>query len=146
MRVYADSNLFVSVLKKETRHEEALGVLLAAERRDIQLVASRLLSVEVGGWGGGRPGPEPADELVARFLDGVGVEWVEVDILVARDARRLAWEHHLTALDAVHLATATRRNANYFMTFDLGFPHGQTVEGTAVCQPRVVWPPTIFDS
>ena len=145
-RVYADADLFVSVLKKEPRHAEALSIFLAAERRDIQLVASRLLSVEVAGWGGERPGPETADELVARFLDGVGVEWVEVDILVARDARRLGWEHGLRAADAVHLATAVRRNAAYFMTFDKGYPHGQSVDGTLVCEPRVVWPPTIYDA
>ncbi|WP_167582700.1 type II toxin-antitoxin system VapC family toxin [Kineococcus rubinsiae] len=144
-RVYADADLFLSVLKGEPRHAEALRVLEAAERRDIQLVASRLLAVEVGGYGGDRPGPGPAEDLLTRFLDGVGTEWVEVDLLVTREARRLAWEYRLRAGDAVHLATAVRRKADHFMSFDRGFPHGQNVEGTAVSEPVVVWQPTLYD-
>lgn len=143
--VYADADLFLSVLKKEARHREALRVLAAAERGDVQLVASRLLAVEVGGWGGDRPGQQAGEDLVTRFLDGVNAQWVEVDLLVTRDARRLAWEHHLRAGDAVHLATAVRRKADYFMTFDQGFPHGRTVEGTAVSGPTIVWQPTLDD-
>jgi len=144
-RVYADADLFLSVLKAEARHPEALRVLQAAERRDIQLIASRLLAVEIGGYGGDRPGPGPADDLLTRFLDGVDTEWVEVDLFVAREARRLAWEYRLRAGDAIHLATAVRRGAEHFMSFDQGFPHGQKVEGTAVSGPEVVWQPTLYD-
>ena len=144
-RVYADADLFLSVLKGEPRHPEALRVLAAAERRDIQLVASRLLAVEIGSWGGKRPGPDPAEDLIVRFLDGVDAEWVEVDLLVSKEARRLSWEHHLRAADAVHLATAVRRRADHFMSFDQRFPHGQTIENTAVSEPQIVWQPTLED-
>ena len=143
--MYADADLFLSVLKAEPRHREALRVLQAAERGDIQLIASYLLAVEVGGYGGDRPGPHAGQDLVTRFLDGVGAEWVELDLLIANDARRLAWTHHLRAGDAVHLATAVRRKAEHFMSFDQGFPHGLTVEGTAVSGPAIVWQPTPDD-
>ena len=144
-RVYADADLYVSVLKDEPGAPAALSVLLAAERREIQLIASRLLSVEVGGWGGDRPGETAAAELVERFLDAVDVEWVEVDVMVAQEARRLGWVYQLRAQDAIHLATAVRRRADYFMSFDQGFPHGQVVDGTTVSGPQVVWPQTLFD-
>lgn len=144
-RVYADADLFVSVLRKEPGHELALSVLRAAERRDIELVASRLISVEVGGWGGDRPGQVAADQLIDRYLDTVGAEWVEVDVLVARDARRLGWRYGLRAGDAIHLATAVRRNVEYFMAYDKQYPHGETVEGVAVGRPRIVWQPSLLD-
>lgn len=143
-RVYLDADVFVSVLKREDGYEVCLEALQAAERRDIRLIASRLLLPEVGRWRGEQQIGQPAvDALVERYLDGVDVEWSEVDLLVAREARRLSWQYHLRAGDAIHLATAVRRKADYFMSRDQAYPAGQTVEGVDVRVPSIVWQPTL---
>jgi predicted nucleic acid-binding protein len=142
-RVYLDADVFVSVLKAEDDRENCREALEAAQRGDIQLVASRLLLVEVGRWAGDRPGQASADELIERFLEATRTEWVEVDIMVAREARRLSWELHLRSADAIHLATAVRRGADYFMSHDTGYPLGQTVDGVDVREPSIVWQPTL---
>lgn len=145
-RIYADSSIYVSVLKAEpSTSEMCLSLLEAAERKDVQLVASHLVTVEVGGYKGDRPGKAQADQFVERFLESVQVEWSELDILVAREARRVSWQYNLRSADAVHLATAILRRASHFMTLDTGFPLGQTVEGVEVSLPRIVWPPTLLD-
>lgn len=143
-RVYVDADVFIHVLADQDHAEESLGVLEAAERGDIRVVANRLLSVEVGGWGGTKPGQTEADEMVATYLDGVGVEWVELDIMIARDARTLGWQYKLRSADAVHLATAVRRKADYFMSYDEAFPFGEKVNGVAVMKPAVIWQPTLI--
>ena len=144
-RVYADANLFVKVLNKEVNHEICFAVLEAAERKDIQLVASRLLPVEIRARSGDVKGRKYADDIVHRFLDTAGVEWVEVDVMVSREARRLGWGWNLKAADAIHLATAVWRKADHLMTFDTHFPLGKTVEGVQVSKPRIVWAPTLTD-
>lgn len=142
-RVYLDADVFVSVLRGEPNRQACLEALEAADRRDIRLVASRFLPVEIGGWRGNRPGRPQADALISQYLDGVDAEWVEVDLLVAREARRLSWEHHLRPGDAIHLATAIRRGADYFMTHDHDYPLGETVEGVELMEPGIVWQPTL---
>lgn len=145
-RIYADSSVFVSVLRNEADTSPmCLSLLEAAERKDIQLIESRLVSVEVGAYRGDRPGEVAADELIERYLDSVNAEWSEVDIIVAREARRISWAHNLRSADAIHLATAIRRQATHLMTLDQGFPLGQVVDGVRVSLPEVVWTPTLLD-
>ncbi|WP_251450154.1 PIN domain-containing protein [Microbacterium sp. Marseille-Q6648] len=145
-RVYADADVFLHVLLDQ-EHAEICGKLLAAaERGDVQLVASRLLLVEIAAYKGDRPGREPAEKLVERFLDTTGAQWVELDVVASREAVRLSWEHKLRGADAVHLATAIRRSADYFMSYDKAFPYGTTVDGTRVLRPEIVWQPTLEDT
>ncbi len=147
-RVYADAVLSIDVLQGGTgaATQSSLQVLEAAERRDIQLVASRLLAAEVGRSCGDQ-NRNAVDQLVLRYLDNVAAEWVEVDLLVARDTRRLSWQHNIkSGADSVHLATAVRRRADYFMSRDGAFPYGVRVDDvTDVTLPRVVWTPTLYD-
>lgn len=147
-RVYADAVLFIDVLQGggSPVAESSLQVLEAAERHDIQLIASRLLAAEIGRFRGDRD-RSSVDQLVLRYLDSVNAEWVEVDLLVARDARRLSWQHNIkSGADSVHLATAVRRRADYFMSRDGAFPYGLRVDDvTAVTLPQVVWTPTLYD-
>jgi predicted nucleic acid-binding protein len=145
-RVYLDADVYLHVLGDQEHADVCMDLLEAAERGDIQLIASRLLSAEVGSYKGNMPGEKAADEMIARFLDGVGVEWVELDVIVAREARMLSWKYELRAGDAVHLATAVRRHADYLMSFDEKFPFGQTVSGVSVMKPDRVWQPSLFDN
>lgn len=144
-RVYLDACVFLEVLLDQEHAQECLRVLLAAERGDIQLIASRLLPVEIAAWHGDKPDSHTAEEMVERFLDAVGTEWVELDVVAAREAIRMSWQFKLRSADAVHLATAVRRRADYFMSYDGRFPYGESVEGVEVCKPRIVWNPTIDD-
>lgn len=144
-KVYVDSCVFLHVLLSQEHAQDSLRVLTAAERGDIQLIASRLLPVEIAAWRGTTPDQASAESLVERFLDSVGAEWVELDLVSSRYAVDLSWRYRLRSADAVHLATAVRRKADYFMSYDERFPYGEWVEGVEVCKPRIVWNPTIDD-
>lgn len=97
-------------------------MLEAAQRGDIRLGASRLLEAEVGRFRGDTSGPA-VDQLVLDFLTHANVQRSEVDLLVAREARRLSWTCQLkSAADSVHLATAKLRDATVFISRDGVFP------------------------
>ncbi len=144
-RLYADACIFLNVLLQETgRWRPSLKILRAAQRGDVRLVASRLLAVEVGRWRAGQERLD-VDGFVLGYLEQVAVEWAEVDLLVAREARRLSWDHKLRTADATHLATAVRLDCDYFMSNDGDFPHGSTLGRTQVTEPTTVWDPTTED-
>jgi predicted nucleic acid-binding protein len=121
-----------------------LKVLLAADRGDIQLVASTLVVVEVAGWNGDID-PIKRDEVIDNYLNEK-VDWYEVDLLVARDARRYCDAHKMRGPDATHLATAVRAKADWLMTRDEKFPIGQMVDGVRIERPSLVWDPTFDDA
>lgn len=144
LRVYIDSPLIFNVVKRERGlWADSLKVLLAGERGDIQLLSSTLLLAEVCGF---RGDVEPAkrDDVLDRFL-GEHVEWIEVDHFVIRGARKLADTCRLRGLDATHLASAVRLNAQYLMTRDEKFPIGRAIHGVKVMRPEPVWNETLED-
>jgi predicted nucleic acid-binding protein len=145
--IYADACIFLEVLQQtHGRWRDSLKVLLAAERGDVQLLASRLLAVEVGRFRGDASRSR-VDELVLKYLESVNTQWAEVDLLISRQARELSWQFGIkSGADAIHLATAVRLRADYFMSRDGGFPYGQTIESTFVTNPQVVWTPSLFDA
>jgi hypothetical protein len=145
--VYADACIFLEVLQQtHGRWRDSLKVLQAAERKDIQFVASRLLAVEVGRFRGD-VGRDRVDQLVLQYLDSVNTQWVEVDLLIAQRARDLSWQFGIkSGADSVHLATAVRLKADYFMSRDGGFPYGQMIESTSIINPSVVWTPSLMDT
>lgn len=144
--IYADACVFLEVLQQtHGRWRDSYKVLLAAQRKDVQLLASRLLAVEVGRFRGDASRAR-VDELVLKYLESVDVQWAEVDLLVARQARELSWQFGIrSGADAIHLATAVRFRADYFMSRDGGFPYGETIDSTSVINPGVVWTPSLFD-
>ncbi|MFE5124543.1 type II toxin-antitoxin system VapC family toxin [Streptomyces sp. NPDC056669] len=144
--VYVDADIFFNVIKKEKGlWPNSYKVLRAAYRGDIQVVASTLLLVELNGHKGD-VAPSDRDRVVDEYLDRLDIQWVEVDILVAREVRQLAAQYNLRGPDATHLATAIRMKADYFFSRDKAFPHGQTIGITHVTGPREVWNPTTDDA
>jgi len=153
--VYVDTVLFLNIIQREVDPKtgtslwaDSLKVLLAAARGDVRLVASTLLLVELNGEKRDASAEfrTERDQVVYQFLDSQDVEWVEVDHRTARDTRQLAEQYGLRGADAAHLATAVRRNADYFMSRDRNFPYGKTVgRSTQVVQPCVLWAPTLDD-
>lgn len=144
-RVYLDSDVYLSVLKGEPGRELCRDLLLAAERGDIELLASRHILIEVGSARGDRPGQAAALAFLERFLFNLEVRWAEVDLLIARQAIEISWRLRLRGADALHLATAVRLNADYFMSNDDRYPFGSVVEGCEVARPQIVWTPTLED-
>lgn len=143
--VYVDSDIFLNVIKKEKGLWPAsYKVLRAAHRGDIQLVASTLLLVELNGYKGDVD-PGERDHVVDEYLERLEIQWVEVDILIAREVRQLAANYRLRGPDATHLATAVRMKADYFVSRDRAFPFGETVGITHITAPRELWDPTTDD-
>ncbi|MFF5238529.1 type II toxin-antitoxin system VapC family toxin [Streptomyces microflavus] len=144
-----DACIFVNVIRREAKlWPESLKILLAAERGDIRLVASTLLLVELSGQKRSDDATFRAkrDGVIEQFLDSLNVEWVEVDQITVRETRKISESHRLLGADAAHLATAVRRNADYFISRDKHFPYGQTVGSrTKVVQPTLLWNPTTDD-
>lgn len=147
--VYVDSCIFVNVIRREPMlWPDSLKVLLAAHRGDIRLVASTLLLVELNGQkrADGSDFRDERDKAVSQYLDSLDVEWVEVDQITARETRKVSEQHRLLGADAAHLATAIRRNADYFISRDRQFPYGLTVgTRTKVVGPTILWNPTTDD-
>jgi predicted nucleic acid-binding protein len=145
--VYADACIFLEVLQQtHGQWRDSFKVLQAAEREDIRLLASRLLAVEVGRFRGDASRTR-VDQLVLQYLDRVNTQWVEVDLLIAQLARNLSWQFSIkSGADAVHLATAVRLRADFFMSRDGVFPYGQTIESTSVINPSIVWTPSLMDA
>jgi hypothetical protein len=95
----------------------------------------------------GDAGRTRVDQLVLQYLESVDTQWAEVDLLIARQARDLSWQFGIkSGADAIHLATAVRLRADFFMSRDGGFPYGQTVESTSVINPKIVWTPSLADA
>jgi predicted nucleic acid-binding protein len=143
--VYADACVFLNVIKREEGlWPESLKVLLAAERGDIRLAASTLLLAELGGWKGDVDSAK-RDAMVDQYLEALDTVWTELDFVTVRTARDLAGRYHLRGADAVHLATAVRCGADYFLSRDRGYPIGTEIDGTKLREPSVVWSPTVDD-
>lgn len=144
-RVYLDTAPVISVIKREVGlWQDGMKILLAMERGDIQVIASTLMLVELVGYKGDIP-TAPQDEMIQDFLRHSPIQWIEVDVSIAREARELAKVHRLRGPDATHLATAVRYGADYFMSRDGKFPYGQRIGTTKVLHPTVVWNETIHD-
>jgi predicted nucleic acid-binding protein len=146
-KVYVDTCIYINVIKREPGlWPDSLKVLLAAERGDIRLVASTLLLAEVGSWNGAVD-PTSRDQVLSGYLENLPVEWAELDLFTTHDARALCDKYKMRGADAVHLATAIRRKADYLVTRDKGFPAG-AVHGTnlQVTPPITLWNPTLEDA
>lgn len=102
-------------------------------------MASTLVYAEVCGHGDVRTARHAADidAKVSAFFEQGFIEWVEVDLTVARDARRVSKEHGLRGADAIHLASAVRASCDVLMTWDKRFPIGKAVDKVEVQEPRL---------
>ncbi|WP_433793288.1 type II toxin-antitoxin system VapC family toxin [Actinoplanes sp. CA-252034] len=146
-KVYVDTCIYINVIKREPGlWADSLKVLLAAERGDIRLVASTLLLAEIGSWNG-TVDPISRDQILSGYLENLPVEWAELDLFTTHEARTLCDRYRMRGADAVHLATAIRRKADYLVTRDKGFPTGP-VPGTnlQVTPPITLWNPTLEDA
>ncbi|WP_162561531.1 type II toxin-antitoxin system VapC family toxin [Salinispora mooreana] len=143
--VYIDSCIFLNVIKREASYwSDSLKLLLAAERGDIEIVASTLVLAEVASHKGDVD-PAKRDEIIERYLTAAPVLWYELDLFVVDDTRRICDEYKMSGADAAHMATAVRAKAEYLVSNDKRFPYGQAVGGVRIIRPMVLWDATIDD-
>ena len=138
-RVYLDADVYLAVIKGEDgRLKTARGLLRGGEDKRFAVVASTLIYAEVCGHGEVRAAQDvvAVDATVSAFFESGFISWVEVDLVLARDARRLSREWRLRGADAIHLASAVRASCDVLMTWNKNdFPIGETVEGVDVREP-----------
>jgi len=138
-RLYLDADVYLGLIKGEAgRLDIARGLLRGGQDKRFVVVASTLLYAEVCGHGEVRAAVDQTavDQKVSAFFEHGFIQWVDVDLVVARDARRVSRAHRLRGADAIHLASAIRASCDALMTWDKkDFPIGQTVEGVDVREP-----------
>ena len=138
-RVYLDADIYLALIKGETgRVEIARSLLDGGQEKRFTIVASTLIYAEVCGHGEVRVAQDAVDvdQKVSAFFEHGFIQWVEVDLVVAREARRLSREHRLRGADAIHLASAVRASCQVLMTWNKNdFPIGRMVDGVEVREP-----------
>ena len=119
---YWDSNAFLGWLAEESdKVDYCRPVIEAAEAGRVRILTSALTIPEVL-WkkGQDRISADSAANVEAFFRH----EWIvirELDRFIAEDARALVWRHNVKPKDAVHLATALKRDVpiEQLNTFDV---------------------------
>lgn len=148
-RVYLDACVYLALIKGEAgRLEIARGLLRDGQDKRFAVVASTLLYAEVCGHGEVRAAPDAADvdRQVSAFFEHGFIQWVEVDLSIAREARRLSREHRLRGADAIHLASAIRADCDVLMTWNSNdFPWGRAIDGVELREPFLFGQRTIED-
>jgi predicted nucleic acid-binding protein len=157
LRVYADSCLYISVIKRDAdvladgtpRWQVSRSLFAAAQRGDVLILASTLVQAEVLGNGEvrTRPADSQVQTMVSDWFLADYVEWCDVDRMISRRVGELSGRYGLRGADAVHLASAIRLRADVLMSNDGGFAscHGQVIDGVRVLKPEVVWQETLDD-
>ena len=152
-RVYADSCIWLSLITYDQelfdgrpRWQIGRSLLRAVNRRDAVALASALVEIEVLRHPAGKKRSREHVKLVRELFASDLVEWADVDRLVVRQAAELSEQYpRMRSTDLVHLATAIRQHANYLITNDRAFPHGDTVGGVQIVLPSVVWQEELQD-
>lgn len=148
-RLYLDADVYLGLIKGEPgRVDIARALLRGGQEKRFVVVASTLLYAEVCGHGEVRAAGDQAaaDQKVSAFFEHGFIQWVEVDLTLARQARKLSRAHRLRGADAIHLASAIRASCDVLMTWNKNdFPIGQTVDGVDVREPFLFGQATLED-
>ena len=136
-RPYLDSSCYIAAINKEAGRVDAVeAVLAAADRADIEIVASTFVAAEVikmkGQTGFLSTEREAAIDTILR---NPRILWVELDLARAVQARHLARDHSLKPGDAVHLASAIHGRADVLFRYDDRFTVNSALAGLEVCEP-----------
>lgn len=85
------------------------------------------------------------ETAIDGYLEQPYIQWVEVDLLIARKARDVSRPHSLKPVDAIHLATAVRAGADQLLTWDEAFADGIVLEGVTCHRPHLVGLPQALE-
>jgi len=140
-RPYLDSSVYIAAIKNETvngvdRGQIARDILVDAQKGSIQVIASTALIAEVVRAKDSPLLTEDQEKLIDDFLFHEFITWVELDIVLAIEARRLARQYNLKPFDAIHLASAVRGKADCLLRWDERFiAGGGVIEEVTVSDP-----------
>lgn len=117
-RPYLDAQSWITALSGEGPYTADLAEwLAAADRGELQIVASVLMPVEVLGGRHDERTQESADRA-EQAMRRSSVQQVNITRVIVADARRLRIEHGLKTVDAMHVATAAAGRADVLLTND----------------------------
>lgn len=121
-RRYWDSNAFLSWHEKtEGQYDKCLGVIDACKKGEVEIITSALTLAEVIYLKGYPKITPEKSETICRFFENEFIRIINVDRVLAEDARNLLWDHlSLKAKDAIHVASAIKAKAIVLDTFDEG--------------------------
>ena len=136
-RPYLDSSVYIAAIKGEKRRADlAKHILDDAESGKLQVVGSTFVIAEVIRAKNQPPLSVEDERIVDQYVLRESMVWVELDVSLAVEARRLARAHGLKPADAVHLASAIRGEADVLFRWDDRFiKDGGTVEGINISEP-----------
>lgn len=136
-RPYLDSSVYIAAIKGEAqRATTARRILKDADDGKLEIVGSTFVVAEVIRAKGQPPLSVSDETLVDQYVLRQAMVWVEVDLSLAFEARRIARAHSLKPTDAVHLASAIRGGADVLLRWNGRFiAGGGTIEGVTVSDP-----------
>jgi predicted nucleic acid-binding protein len=133
--VYLETTVFLAHLKGEAgRIEDCKAVMTQAEAGDITAITSTVTLTEVIKIPGGHL-PESVEVTIDAMFQSKWLHLVQLDRLVATQARQIARKHRLTPLDAIHVASAIARGADKLLTYDQKILDIGSVGHMVICQP-----------
>ncbi len=137
-RPYLDAQCWITAISGHGPFAADLReFLLAADRGDLTVVVSTLMPLEVLGG----PRDERTEEAAAQAelaLRRSSVQQVSATARVVADARRLRLDKALTALDALHVASAAAGRATVLLTNDHRMLNVEQFRGVPIRRPH--WP------
>lgn len=140
-RPYLDSSVYLAAIKgEEGRADIAKRILTGAQNGEFQIIGSTLVIAEVvGAERKDRPIPEDKAQIIDAYMFHAHMQWVELSVQTAIDARRLARQHRLKCRDAIHLASAELAKADQLLRWDDDFRlrEGEEYGSVVVCEPHL---------
>lgn len=141
-RPYLDSSVYIAAIKGEQgRADVAKRILNDARNGSLQIVGSTFVIAEVLR-GRSEPAPLTAEQerVIDEYVFHDYITWVEVDVSIALESRKLARRHGLKPPDAIHLASAIRGGADQLLRWDDKFrlEENEKYESVVVCEPHLV--------
>lgn len=134
-KTYLDTSVYIAAFKNESGREVSGHILRAARQGRISIVASTFVMAElVHGSGRLDPMTSGQDTIIEKTLVSSRIDFIELDMDIALQARRIAREHGLKPPDAVHIATALQADADVFLSWDDHFL-GRTIQDLACRRP-----------
>lgn len=134
---YLDSSVYIAAIKGEQgRTEIARGILEDARTGKLEVVGSTFVIAEVIR-AKGQPAPlsEEDEAKIDQYVFHDFITWVEVDVTLALQARKLSRSYGLRPGDAIHVASALRGGADQVLRWDDKWSEGE-YDGVLVCDPH----------
>ena len=144
-RPYLDSSVYIAAIKGEVeRANIAKHILSEAQNGALQIVGSTFVIAEViRAKGAAAPLTREQERVIDEYIFHDFITWIELDVSLALEARKLARQHALKPGDAIHLASAVRGKADQLLRWDDGFrlTENETYGLVTVCQPHLTGRP-----